>query len=301
MKDAKNVILFGHPRSGTTLLRRLLAGHPEIAAPPETFVFDAAARFLHADRSAEGPDVGVLAGLSFLGYDDEETLLRLRELCFGFLDEYTEREGKKVWAEKTAFEAFRIAEIVRLCGDNVRYVGILRHPFDVASSTIEFCARMGEYPDVLHQYVQRHSQPLEAFLMSWQDVTEALLNLGRTRTENCMLIRYEDLVASTEETISGLLEFIGVETDSTFLDQALEEHGTPGFSDHKAYRSRRVEENLSGRWRNLPKVQVAALAPLVAENMKLLGYDPVESGTGADDRQRRRAYLHGLEFGSDRK
>lgn len=301
MTTAKGVILFGHPRSGTTLLRRLLAGNPEIAAPPETFVFDAAARFLHADRSAEGTDVGVLAGLSFLGFDDEETLSRLRNLCFGFLDEYAEREGKRVWVEKTAFQAFRIAEIVRLCGDDVRYIGILRHPFDVASSTIEFCARMGAYPEVLHKYVQRYEQPLEAFLMSWRDVTDALLTLGQTRTDNCMLIRYEDLVEFTEETVSGLLDFIGVKSDAGFLDRALEEPGTPGFSDHKAYRSRRVEKDLVGRWHNLPKAQVAGLAPLVAKEMKLLGYDPIESDSGGDDRQRRRAYLHGLEFGSDRE
>ena len=45
----KGVIILGCPRSGTTLLRRLLDSHPDLSCPGETFLFRGAARFLKED------------------------------------------------------------------------------------------------------------------------------------------------------------------------------------------------------------------------------------------------------------
>jgi len=53
------IIVIGCPRSGTTLLRRLLDAHPNIAAPGETYLFTACARFLRSERAVDGMDVGV--------------------------------------------------------------------------------------------------------------------------------------------------------------------------------------------------------------------------------------------------
>ncbi len=67
----EGVIVLGVPRSGTTLLRRLLDAHPDIACPPETNLIGAASRFLQEDRFAGGLSVGVVPGLHFCGFDEE--------------------------------------------------------------------------------------------------------------------------------------------------------------------------------------------------------------------------------------
>ena len=50
----KGVIILGCPRSGTTLLRRLLDSHPDLSCPGETFLFRGAARFLKEDTISGG-------------------------------------------------------------------------------------------------------------------------------------------------------------------------------------------------------------------------------------------------------
>ena len=123
----RGIILLGMPRSGTTLLRRLLDGHPNIAAPGETFLLRATARFLETERIADGIDYGVLGGLGAAGYAEEEVLGRLRHLAFGFLDEIAAGEGKPRWAAKTAVDSFYLDRIDRIYGAHASFVCLVRH------------------------------------------------------------------------------------------------------------------------------------------------------------------------------
>ena len=77
-------LILGFPRSGTTLLSRLIDAHPEISSPPETFMFSSAARFLAEQSAVEGPPIGVLSGLAFAGFEPEEVMGPLRAMLFGW-------------------------------------------------------------------------------------------------------------------------------------------------------------------------------------------------------------------------
>lgn len=291
----EGVLILGHPRSGTTLLRRLVDRHPAFAAPPETHLFGACARFLAADLTAHGVDMGVLAGLDFAGFEDEVVLERLRAFAFSFLEDYAERAGKPRWAEKSAFDIFDLAPIERLCADRVRYVGIVRHPFDVAASCKEFCDAAGVYPAPMHAYLCRFSQPVEAFLHSWADTTRALVDLGRRRPERCIVCRYEDLVAAPEEVLGQIFAFLG-EAPLPALP-ALDADETLGFVDHKGFGAEQIYADSVARWRSIPTPQLARLLPVVAGLMQDLGYDLPDLPPPPDTAEARRRFVAGLAAG----
>lgn len=293
--DDRGVIVLGHPRSGTTLLRRLLDAHPALAAPPETHVFSACARFLKSDETAHGVDMGVLAGLAFAGFDDDEVLRRLRGLAFGFLEEYAARQGKRRWVEKTAFDIFHLEEIERLCGDQVCYVGVIRHPLDVAVSCKDFVDAAGMYPEPMHAYLRRHPKPVEAFVRSWADTTRALMALGERRPENCVICRYEDLVEDPAGVVGDILGFIGEAPDAA--TGALGGREVLGFSDHRSYETEGVRTDSVARWRRLPGPLIAQLAPLVADLMAACGYEPLDAPPAPTREEARRRYLIGLAAG----
>jgi len=289
------MLVLGHPRSGTTLLRRLLGAHPAIAAPPETHLFGACARFLDADTTADGVDMGVLAGLSFTGFEESMVLEELRDFAFSYLDRYAQRHHKPRWADKTAFDIFHLQNIETICADEVYYIGIIRHPLDVAVSCKEFCDAAGTYPAPLHAYVRRYPQPIEAFIHSWVDTTTSLMQLGERRPERSLICRYEDLVVEPDAVMGSILEFVGEKPVDGLAVNALADDMTElGFSDHKSYQTDRIHADSLARWRSLPRPQIDRLAPLVNDLLEKCGYDTIVPGAPLSAEVLRDRYLASL-------
>ncbi len=294
------IIILGHPRSGTTLLRRLLDGHSRIACPPETHILSACARFLHAEQTAQGVDMGVLSGLNFAGIPDDSTLSELREFAFSFLERYATSQHKPRWAEKTAFDAFHAERIVQLCAEHALFVCVVRHPLDVAISTKEFCDSMGMYPDVLHEYIKKYPQPIEAFAHSWLDVTRQIEALCKRNPDRAIILRYEDLVESPDTTLHNLLEFLGEKYEPQMLDRGLAGSRQLGFGDHKSYSSKEVHSASIDRWRTLPDFQVSSLAPHLNPMLAQFNYPLLSTLGNVDIEYSRQHYIRNLNILSKR-
>jgi len=293
--DESGIIILGHPRSGTTLLRRLLDGHSRIACPPETHILSACARFLETEVTSQGVDLGVLSGLSFAGFPDHRALEELRDFAFSFLRRYADAQGKPRWAEKTAFDVFHTEEIEQLCAGHVRFVCVVRHALDVAVSTREFCDSMGVYPRVLHSFIQADPQPIRAFARSWLDVAEKLDALCTRNPDSSKMLRYEDLVASPENVLGDLLEFLGEDYEPAMLERGLGATSQLGFGDHKSYGSTSVHGASLARWKTLPDFQVASLSGLLNPMLERLGYPALDSNEGTDSTTARQRYLDNLD------
>jgi protein-tyrosine sulfotransferase len=287
------IVILGHPRSGTTLLRRLIGGHSRIACPGETHIFSACSRFLQSERTAASVDMGVLAGLSFAGFSDEEILERLRDFAFRFPVEYAKRIGKPRWAEKTAFDIFYLNEIEKLCGNHVYFVGIIRHPLDVAVSCIDFSMAAGAYLGELHRYIQRYAEPLEAFCHSWRDTTLALIEFSQRHPGNCVICRYEDLVEDQETTLTAVLESIGEKYEPSLVE-SLKDVSELGFSDHKSVQQQTVTRDSLGRWHHIPSSQLSRLAAIVNDVMTMCEYDQLDTSLEITPEEARRRYAMGL-------
>jgi protein-tyrosine sulfotransferase len=292
--SCRGIVVLGAPRSGTTLLRRLLAAHPHIACPPETHVLNACARFIASDPIGEGLDIGVLSGLSYAGLEEGVVLQRVRELAFGLLGEHARLEGKPRWAEKTAIDAFYIRQIDRIFGDHCRFVCVLRHGLDVAVSMQELCDRSGGYMRELHEYIKRYPKPLEAFSRAWSDISMELKSFAARHPENAIVVRYEELVADTAGTMNEIMRHIGEVWQPEWMEQALRSTGQLGFADWKTYGRSRIDSESIGRWKTLPPTTVSALAAIANETLAACGYDRIALTAAPSGEEARRRYELGL-------
>jgi hypothetical protein len=271
------IAIIGFPRSGTTLLRRLLDGHPQIDAPGESYLLSACARFIQGDRVVDGVEAGVLSGLELLGTSREEVFERLRHLVFDLRDDRARRVGKSRWAEKTAIDAFHLAAIRRVFGDELTYVCVVRHGLDVCVSTLEWCQRLESFPADLHRYVAQHPQPLVAVAHAWVDVMQSFERLLEEGGERVFLVPYERLVANPGNLLRELLEHLGETWVDGLLDNALGAGLPDGFGDWKAYGRQSVDARSVGRWRTLSDGTVRQLAPIVNPTLIRWGYDSIPS------------------------
>jgi hypothetical protein len=295
------ILVLGAPRSGTTLLRRLLNAHPDIASPPETYLFTAAARFLASERIVDGGMLGVVPGLALAGFPPDEVRERLREFVFGFLERYAARAGKARWAEKTAVDVFHLGQIEQLCGDRVSYVCMVRHGLDVACSTRDLVERGEAYLSELHDYVVRWPRPLEAFSQAWVDACTAILALRTRRPEQTWFLRYEDLVADPHGQMRGLMGFLGATWDAGWLPDALGRADDAGLGDWRGLGLRQVSDASVGRWQQLSRTTRGELGRIVNPTLERLGYEPVRASPPVDEEEALRRFQLALKLSASRR
>jgi protein-tyrosine sulfotransferase len=290
----EGVLILGAPRSGTTLLRRLIDAHPAFACPGETNVFTGAGRLLRSEPIIGGARIGVLDGLAYAGFPREDVLARLREFAFSFHRDYAAREGKPRWAAKTAFDAFYLEEIEQLCGSQVSYVCIVRHGLDAACSIQELCEKNGGYLRELHEYVARYPMVLEAFAHAWVDVTSAILAFVERRPQDALLIRYEQLAREPHATMSEVAAFLGEPWSADLLEQGLAKREGLGLGDWKTYGRSDVGTESVGRWKKLPQEAIGRLASICNTTLDRCGYEKVSMAQNRSAEESRRRYEVGL-------
>lgn len=288
---AEGIVVLGAPRSGTTLVRRLLNAHPSIHCPPETYLLSGCARFLDEEEFAGGVSVGVVPGLAFSGVSEREVLDSVRDMAFGFLRRLAAKQGKARWAEKTAFDIFHLDAIERLCGDRCQYVCVVRHGLDVTCSIKELTDRMGRYVSELQPYLRQTARPLEAFAMAWRDVTLRLRAFADAHPERCLVVRYEDLLQQSELVVTQLFSFLGEPSDvSGLLDKLSAPDLNPGLGDWKTYQRKGFDQSSLDRWTTLDADTVQLLRPIVNPALEAFGYEPISEKPRSRDEVARRRY-----------
>lgn len=286
---ADGIIVVGSPRSGTTLLRRLLDAHPNIACPGETNLFRACGRFLYSDRVAESVHVGAVDGLAYAGFPEEEVLRRLREFAFSFHREYAQKQGKSRWADKSPLDAFHLDDIERLCGEDAYFVCIQRHGLDVACSIEDLCQKNGGYLKEIHEYVIRYPLRLEAFAHAWVDLSRSIDAFAKRHPQNAIAIRYEDLTANPDATMAHVMDFVGEKWAPGLVDEALQSRRGLGLGDWKTYGRASVDQSSVGRWRKLSRDTINRLAVICNPTLADCGYETIEvQGERSKDEVRRR-------------
>lgn len=286
MSSYEGVVVLGVPRSGTTLLRRLLQAHPRIACPPETNLLSAASRFLEEQRFAGGLSVGVVPGLHFSGFQEDEVLDRFREFLFSFWRDIALRSGKARWAEKTAVDVFHIDAIERLCGDRCRYVALFRHPLDVVCSMKELSDKMESHLPEIYAYIRRRPATYEALAEAWLDGNVRLLRFADDHPDWVVRLRYEDLTHDPVGALTRIFEFLDEPADVPAILGSLGRAEAVGLGDWKTYDRGEVSERSVGRYRSLSPWTVERLAPIVSDLMARLDYDPIRSHAGDVGSQR---------------
>ena len=195
---SRPILIVGAPRSGTTLLATMLNAHPDIFVANETkllidFLPDSVGSSAEAVSVRQLAEEGAARGLPLAGNGDSagsasraDPAAELRRL---FVDA-AESQGKRRWGEKTAVAYRRLPTIVSHFPDAC-FIGLERDVVDVAASYERINPTWGAAGGVLH----------------WLEFRRAVARQGAGF--RFLLIRYEDLVSSTEATLRRLCEFVG--------------------------------------------------------------------------------------------
>lgn len=212
----KQILITGTPRSGTTLLAQIVLNHPKINGSYDSVNF---MRMCYQRYGVEGTKIELLPLLI-------DTASRIEERWGMELDVDTlekELEGTKhygviydaimkdlflkgtmnsIWCEKTTNVWLEALSFLGMFSES-RVLHIVRNPKDVLASWKKFTHAPGnDYLDIVFNCYSSHRQA--AGMSEYFD--------------GYMMISYEELVESTEESAKRIARFLGVDYNKNMID-----------------------------------------------------------------------------------
>ncbi len=264
-KNPRAIFVLAPPRSGTTLLRVLLGGHPRLFAPPELELlgFDTLAerRRAYAGRDSFWLQGAVRAVMESVLCTAEEAE-RLLEECeregmttrrfYGYLQEWL---GERTLVDKTPSYALEPAVLARAEAifEEPFYIHLLRHPRGMIRSFEE--ARLDQiFFRREHPFSRRQLAEL-IWVASHENIGGLL---ARVPQERQWQVRFEDLVRDPEGTLKGLAGALGLDfhPDMVRPYEARRSRMTDGphaesrmLGDVKFHQHGRIDAGVAERWR----------------------------------------------------
>lgn len=270
------LIVLGVSRSGTTLLRVILDRSPGIAIPDESFFVPLLAR-RHGrtiDAGAFLDDVARIPTIRDWGLSVDDVAKRVRpgmpigEAVAAIFEAYAAAAGKPRWGDKTPMYMRHLELLDELLPD-AQYVHLIRDGRDAAVSFLQM-------PEGTFTRSWAHPRTPAGFACLWRKEVADARGLGRRLgASRYHEVRYEELVASPEETVRAICAFAAIPFEPAMLDYA----GAVDVSA-KPHQQRLLTPPTRGvrRWReDMSADDVTAFESVAGDLLSELGYD-VESG-----------------------
>jgi hypothetical protein len=222
--DDKVIFVIGPPRSGSTLLARMIGAHSQIMGRPEPHLLTPLAHLGYYAKVDKAPYDAVLAAeaqrefVAALPRGERDYL----DACRAYCDTLYHRmlatmPGKRLFLDKTPAYAL-VLDFVAKVYPTAKYVVLTRHPLAVFSSYAESFFN-GDYA-AAHAYnplLERYVPAIAAFL--------------RTRPVPVHHVVYERLVADPERSLAEIFAFLEVPNEPQAVEYGRFEAAATGLGD----------------------------------------------------------------------
>ena len=278
-EDCAPIFIVGAPRSGTTLLERMLDAHPAIAIADEIIFFDIILQARERVPELDSPEriryfFDLLPAMDHVRYwnhaDEILSQVKARLLAdarasYGrfyryFMEAWAQRAGASRFGEKTPWNIRHLAELRRMF-PNCRIIHMVRDPRAVVASKM---ALPRTSRDILTNAVKW-----------WLDVQQArdFVEADAANARRVLEIRYEDLVAQPREVLQQVCDFIGEPFDARMLTYA--ESADVNFRNQPYHRGvfKPVFSSSLEAWRrSLNEAQLVLIQLIGGPLMNVYGY-----------------------------
>lgn len=198
--DPVPIFIVGMPRTGTTLLDRILGNHPHVVSAGERNDFDVAISEASDHFYAGGLHGSDWAKLKNLDY------AKVGEIYLARMASFT--GGSRFFIDKNPQNFFNIGLILRAL-PNARILCLQRDPMDACFSNLKEMFEGGAYS---YSYgledLAAHQRGFDALMQHWNKVAPRAVHT----------VRYEALVRDGGNAVQDILQFCGLQPMADLLD-----------------------------------------------------------------------------------
>jgi hypothetical protein len=297
--ESRLLFVIGPPRSGSTLLMRMLSSHSAIYSRPEPHLMTPLAHLGYYETVDAAPFDHLQAAQAMREFvaDLPGGEADYLDACRAYSDTLYGRmlaargKGKPLFLDKTPANALVLPFITKLY-PNARYIVLTRHPAAVFSSYANSFfdgdyAAARKFNPILNRYVP------------------AMARLLRERRVPLIQVGYEQLVQQPEVEMRRVFDFLGVAFEPGTIEYGRHEHETKGLGDpltvdrHTRPVTGSVEKWATELARDPAKLHIVRemIATIDDADLSTWGYprrtffDPIEKAAQGDGRRLERPPL----------
>jgi len=222
----KMLFVIGSPRSGTTMLERILSSHSMIQGGPEPHLLTPLAHLGYWAKVEKAPYDHILAAESqkvfvdALPNKEQDYWDACRAYCDTLYGRCLSTSGKSICLDKTPAYALILPFIAKVFPD-AKYVVLTRHPLALFSSYAN------SFFDGDYETANNHNPILNRYV-------PALADFLRRPEPQHFHVRYEALVKDPESWMRRIYDYVGVPFEKDTIDygkSAAEEQPRKGLGD----------------------------------------------------------------------
>lgn len=203
------IFLISQQRAGSTLLQRILAGHPEVHTTAEPWlmlhpVYALREKGHQAEYNATLAQKALSDFLETLEHGQAHYLEALRRMALHLYGTACEQAGKSYFLDKTPRYYFIIQELSEIFPE-AKFVILLRNPLAVLSS-------------ILDTWVKGHWIMLARYRQDLLDAPHRLSEGIKLLGDRAAVVHYETLVTDPQTVMQFLCDRLGLEYDPSMLE-----------------------------------------------------------------------------------
>jgi Flp pilus assembly protein TadD len=240
--SSEPIFIVGMPRTGTTLVERMLASHPDVFAAGELTNFGLMVKRATKTSTAHVLDVATLNTAATADFD---------AIGRDYIESTRPRTGRtRHFIDKMPLNFF-YAGLIHRSLPNARIICLRRNPLDTCLSNYrQLFATSFSYYNYAYDLLDtgRYYQHFDELMQHWRGVIPA---------SRWMEVRYEDVVTDTETQARRLFEFCGLDFRAEAL--AFHENAAPVSTASSVQVRQPIYRTSVERWRRYE----AQLQPLI--------------------------------------
>lgn len=237
------IFIISQPRSGSTLLQRVLAGNDAVATSSEPWlmlhpVYGRRSTGIKADYSADWAAQGVNEFLD--NYTDGQEVYDdgIRAFAKTIYENAMAKGGAQWFIDKTPRYLMIVEDLLRLF-PAAKFVFLIRNPLSVLAS-------------IVNTQIQHDLYTLERFAEDLLLGPSTIINAIRQLGDRAIIVRYEEFVTAPEEHIQRVCKAIGIEYQMGMADYS-DSEPVKGFMQDRTgiHQHERPSEARIESWRQL--------------------------------------------------